>query len=222
MKEMICPYSWDCGKKIDPKELSQFDYDFVQSAVEKKMTFMIIHCPNCSREFKFDPIQWKADEFGYSNPDYSKKKVKKTTKQLTAILNKAKIEIPAPYFEYLTSNEFNPQVSVFSDEEDFILYDLHELCEKVKVDGKPYFTISQLKGFTQTLLEVIGDDLPNIQHLQYKALADYLTIGYENTRILYIDNSDHHSVRIFHPDGGDIEETGMVYDEIINRKKQVY
>lgn len=216
MKEMICPYSLDCGKRFDPKDLSKFDYNFLQSAVEKKMTFMIIHCPNCSREFKFDTVHWKADEFGHSNPDQAKKKVKKTTKQLTAILNKAKIEIPLPYFEYLTSNEFIPQVSIFSDEEDFILYDLHELCEKVKVDGKPYLTISQLKGFTQTLLEVIGEDS---QNFQYKELSDGLIIGYENARILYIDNGDQWSLRVFNPDGGDIEETGITLDEIVNRKK---
>jgi len=216
MKEMICPYSWDCGKRFEPKELSKFDYNFLQSVVEKKMTFMIIHCPNCSREFKFDTVQWEADEFGHSNPNEAKKKVKKTTKQLTAILNKAKIEIPLPYFEYLTSNEFKPHFSVFSDEEDFILYDLHELCEKVNVDGNLYLTISQLKGFANTMLEVIGEDS---QKFQYKELSHGLTIGYENTRILYIDDRDHRSLRVFHPDGGDIEETGITLDEIVNRKK---
>ena len=83
MTEITCPYTWDCGKTFKTKELSTWDFDFVQSATKKAMTFMIIHCPKCSREFKFDTVQWKADKFGYSDPNSVVEKKEKTTKQLT-------------------------------------------------------------------------------------------------------------------------------------------
>lgn len=219
MKEIICPYSWDCGKIFNPKELTTFDYNFVQSAVEKKMTFMIIHCPNCSREFKFDTVQWKADEFGYSNPNIVVTKNEKTTKQLTAILKKAKIEIPLSYFEYLISNKFEPQISIFPDEEDFTLFTLNELCEKINIDGKSYLTINQLKGFTDPLLEIMGESFQKKQEIQYKELADCLAIGFENTRILLVDHRDQNSLWVFHPDGGDIEKTDVTLENIVSREE---
>ncbi|ANF51432.1 hypothetical protein A0O34_13350 [Chryseobacterium glaciei] len=219
MKEIICPYSWDCGRIFDPQDLSKFDYNFIQSAVEKKMTFMIIHCPNCSREFKFDAVQWKADEFGYSNPNNVVKKNEKTTKQLAAILNKAKVEIPLPYFKYLISNKFEPQISIFPEEEDFTLFTLSQLCEKINVDGKSYLTINQLKGFTFSLLEIVGESSQKSQEINYKELSDCLAIGSENTRILFIDNRDQNSLWVFHPDGGDIEKTAVTLENIISREK---
>ncbi|MEI7486464.1 MAG: hypothetical protein WCJ72_03480 [Chryseobacterium sp.] len=220
MKEIICPYSWDCGEVFIPQELSEFDYNFVQSAVEKKMTFMIIHCPKCSREFKFDTVQWKADEFGYSNPNSIIKKNEKTTKQLAAILNKAKVEIPLIYFEYLISDEFEPQVSIFTDEEDFTLFNLNELCEKINIDGKFYLTINQLKGFTAELFEMVGESLQKSQNISYTELSNCLVIGSENARILFIDTRDQNSLWIFHPDGGDIEKTALTLGNIVRRDKQ--
>lgn len=219
MKEIICPYLWDCGKIFSPQELGAFDYNFVQSAVEKKMTFMIIHCPNCSREFKFDTVQWKADEFGYSNPNVVVTKNEKTTKQLTAILKKAKIEIPLSYFEYLISNKFEPQISIFPDEEDFTLFTLNELCEKINIDGKSYLTINQLKGFTDPLLEIMGGSSQKKQEIQYQELADCLAIGFENTRILLVDHRDQNSLWVFHPDGGDIEKTDVTLENIVSREE---
>jgi transcription elongation factor Elf1 len=74
MKEITCPYSWSCGKKFQPKELTRFDYNFLQSAIEKKMKFMFIHCPKCTQSFQFDPIKWKSTA---SFPNPHKKKVSK-------------------------------------------------------------------------------------------------------------------------------------------------
>ncbi|MFP3592455.1 hypothetical protein SB689_10880 [Chryseobacterium sp. SIMBA_038] len=219
MKEIICPYSWDCGKIFDPQDLSKFDYNFIQSAVEKKMTFMIIHCPNCSREFKFDTIQWKSDEFGYSNPNNIVKKNEKTTKQLITILNKAKVEIPLSYFEYLISDKFEPQISIFPNEEDFILFNLNQLCEKINIEGKSYLTINQLKGFTDILMEFVDENFQQNQDLSYEELGNCLTIGSENTRILFVDNRDQNSLWIFHPDGGDIEKIALTLQNIVRKVK---
>lgn len=49
MKEIICPYSWDCGEIFNPQELSAFDYNFVQSAVQKENDF---HDHSLSQLFK--------------------------------------------------------------------------------------------------------------------------------------------------------------------------
>lgn len=217
MKEIICPYLWDCGKKIEQQELSQYDYDFLKSASEKKMTFMIIHCPYCLREFKFDTVQWKANMFGCSDPNIVAKKNKKTTKQLNNILNKAKIEIPVLYFDYLISERFSPEVSVFQDEGKFCLYDLNQLCEKIDIDGKPYLTINQLKGFTTTLLETVDEMFTNLEDLDYNDISSFLTIGSENTRLLCIDHRDYNSLWVFHPDGGDVEKLSLTLNNLIKQ-----
>jgi len=215
-KEINCPYYWNCGQTFKSKELNEYDFNFLQSATIKKMTFMLIHCPKCSQMFKFDTVKREAMAMS-SNPNLKVEKMKKTVKQLTAILNKSKIEIPTPYFEYLISDNFNSEILIFEDEYSFELYDLEELCEKIKVDGKPYHAIRKLKGFANTLLEVIGEQ--EGQPFSLKELSNCLAIGYENTRILFIDNRDNNSLWIFHPDGGDCEKTTMTLDKIIKREK---
>lgn len=221
MDVIICPYHWDCGKKSEPTEFSQYDYDFLQSASAKKMTFMIIHCPKCSRSFKFDTVQWKSDEFGYSDPNVIIEKKKKTIKQLTAILDKAKVDIPVFYFDYIFSDEFDPQVSIFSEEQNFHLYDLDQLCEKIKIDGRSYLTISQLKGFAKTVLEKIGERLPKEQNISYSDISNCLTIGSENTRILFIDNRDNNTLWVFYPDGGDVEKLPITLENIIKGENNI-
>ena len=222
MKEIICPYNWDCGKISETKELNEYDFDFLQSATLKKMTFMFIHCPKCSRMFKFDTVKWKAEASHAVDPNIVVEKKKKTVKQLTTILDKAKIEIPSAYFDYLTSDNFNYEISIFEDEDNFKLYDLNELCEKINVDGKSYLTIKKLKGFASSLMEII-DETPKKkkgQQFTLTELSNCLTIGYENTRILFIDNRDNNSLWIFHSDGGDdLEKTNKTLDEIIKRNK---
>ncbi|REC62977.1 hypothetical protein DRF65_07005 [Chryseobacterium pennae] len=218
MEDIICPYPWDCGKTIEPKKLSKHDYDFLSSASEKKMIFMIIHCPECSREFKFNTVQWKSDKFGYSDPNITIEKKGKTIKQLTAILDRAKVDIPLAYFDYLISGEFDSQISIFSNEENFNLYDLNQLCEKINVDGTSYLTISQLKGFVHSLLEITDRISPKGQDLNYKDISNCLTIGSENTKLLCIDYRDQNSLWIFHPDGGDIERISVTLENIIKRQ----
>lgn len=220
MKEIICPYPWDCGKNFDPLEMEKNDFEFLKSAVEKRMTFMFLHCPKCERQFQFDTVQWKADGFGFSEPKIVVEKKKKTIKQLTAILAKAKIEIPTDYFDCLTGNNFNSVISIFADEDDFNLYNLNELCEKINVDGKSYLTIRQLKGFASSLEEII-EETPQTKKEQQFSLTELsycLAIGYENTRILFIDSRDNNSLWVFHSDGGgDCEKTNITLDLITKK-----
>lgn len=223
MKEITCPYTWDCGKKSQSKKLSRHDYDFLQAAVKKKMTFMFIYCPSCSREFQFNAVQWKSTPASiYVNPGLKiTSKNKQTTNTLIAILKKATIDIPVPYLDYLSSKAFNPGLSIFRGEHDFTLYTLDELCEKISVDGNPYLMISQLKGFANTLKKIPGKLLikTKTQHFTWEELASCLVIGYENTRVLFIDCRDNNSLWIFHPDGGDVEKTTMTLKKIVARKK---
>ena len=123
------------------------------------------------------------------------------------------------YFEYLTSDHFYSEVSIFEDEENFELFGLNQLCEKVNVDGKLYLTIKQLKGFTNSLKEITNETPAKKDKQQFtlNELSNCLTIGYENTRLLFIDSRDNNSLWIFHSDGGDYEKTSMTIDKIISR-----
>ncbi|GHU18771.1 hypothetical protein FACS189475_04800 [Betaproteobacteria bacterium] len=213
MRELICPYSWDCGQGFEPQKLNNYDYNFLQSATEKEMTFMFIHCPHCSRRFEFDTVKWEAKAI-YSNPgqkETSKKKA--STKELIAKLKKSKIEIPKIYLEYLTSEEFNAEISIFSDESNFRLYDLEKLCEKISIDKSKVLQVRELKGYADSLKEIWWDD-----NFSLSEFADCLTIGYENERILFIDNRDNNTLWIFHPDGADIEKVSIKLTDITERK----
>ncbi|GHS89191.1 hypothetical protein FACS189487_08950 [Campylobacterota bacterium] len=211
MKELICPYSWDCGERFEAQKLSDHDCNFLQKATEKKMAFMFIHCPYCSRSFGFDTVKWEATASKiFANPnekETSKKKV--STKELIAKLKKSKVEIPQNYLEYLTSENFNAEISIFSDEANFRLYDLEKLCEKINVDKNSVLRVRELKGYANSLKKMWRND-----NFSLSEFADSLTIGYENERILFIDSRDNNTLWIFHPDGADIEKVSIKLTDI--------
>jgi hypothetical protein len=138
--------------------------------------------------------------------------------KLKAILDKENIEVPPHYFDYLISDEFNSEVPIYEDESAFILFNLNELCEKINVDGNDYLTIRQMEGYIKTLKEVFEETITDEEKIILTERSHCITIGYENTRILYVDSKDNNTVWIFHVDGGDSEKTAMTLDKIINRK----
>jgi hypothetical protein len=217
MNELICPYTWDCGRKFEPQEMSKHDCDFLQSATEKKMKVMLLHCPICFRRFLFDTVEWKATSFGYDDPT-EKETVKesKNTQELQSILEKSQIEIPTLYFDYLTSDKFKSEIIIFKGQCKFRLYSLEELCETVSIDGNHCLRISELKGYAKSLEEIFGEE--NTEEFSTSELSRCFSIGYENEAILFIDYKDNNSLWIFHPDGGDIEPTKLTIEKIIKQK----
>ncbi|NDV97341.1 hypothetical protein D0T84_20915 [Dysgonomonas sp. 521] len=215
-KEITCPYTWDCGQKFEICKLSEYDYDFLQSAIDKEMSFMFIHCPECLRRFQFNPVEWKAKA---SLSDPSKKNIQKpkTIKELTSVLKKAKVEIPESYFNYLTSDKFNSELEVFKGQGKFHLYNLDELCEEVNIDGNSYLRIESLKGYAKSLEDIFEEEYTD--EFSLSELSVCLTLGFENTQVLFLDGKDKNTIWIFHPDGGDIEPAKITLDEIANKNK---
>ncbi len=164
MKNITCPYSWDCGHIFKVQELNEYDFDFVQSATKKKMTFMFIHCPHCSRMFQFDTVKREATASHASDPhEIIHPKKKRTNTQLIKILEEESIVIPSPYLTYLVSRKFSGRIPISFNFEgddftlDFTLYTLDELCEKVNIDHNSYLRISQLKGFADSLQDILEE-----------------------------------------------------------------
>jgi len=217
MENIICPYSWFCGEEFEPQEMSEYDFDFLKSATEKKMKSMFLHCPRCSRRFLFDTVEWKTTNFGYDDPT-EKEVVKESinTKELIKILEKSEIEIPKSYFDYLTSDKFKSQVVIFKGQEKFKLYNLEELCEKISIDSNSCLRISELKGYAKSLEDIFGNEMT--EDFSLSELSNCLTIGYENEAILFIDYRDNNSLWVFYPDGGDIEPTKMTVKKIVKQK----
>ena len=217
MENIICPYSWFCGEEFEPQEMSEYDFDFLKSATEKKMKSMFLHCPRCSRRFLFDTVEWKTTNFGYDDPTEKEvEKESKNTQELIAILEKTKIEIPILYFNYLISNKFKSEVIIFKGQDKFRLYNLEELCETVNIDGNFCLRILELKGYAKSLEEIFMEE--NTEEFSLSELSKCLSIGCENESILFIDYRDKNSLWIFNPDGGDIEPTKMTLNKIVKRK----
>lgn len=214
MKAITCPYAWDCGITFEPEALSEHDLDFLQNATAKRMTFMMLDCPHCSREFNFDTVAWQATGMGYTDPALPVVKQKKTVPQLKAILKKETIEIPAPYLDYLSSSHFRSELTVFESEANFIVYDLAELCEPTVVDGKSYLTVAQLKGFAHSLAALFPFPEKDTSKFTWAMLSECWVIGHEGTRLLFIDCRDSNALWIFHPDGGDVEQTNLTIMEL--------
>ncbi|WP_454980585.1 hypothetical protein [Capnocytophaga haemolytica] len=85
----------------------------------------------------------------------------------------------------------------------FTLYTLEELFEEISVDGRKNIALYLVREYAQTMQEVGVAFEEGEQEL----LAHSLTIGYDNTEALFIDEREVDSpLYVYYPDGGDIEK----------------
>lgn len=216
MQEINCPYTWFCGEKFEPHEMSEHDHDFLKSAIANKMTFMFVDCPKCATQFQFNPVKWEAIAM-FSGPSEETVKNIKPVKELLTSLEKSNIEIPHAYLDYLADEKFNSEISIFQGQNKFHLYKLEELCETININGISCLRITELEAYARSLNEIFGEK--NSEEFPFSELSNCLTIGYENESVLFLDHRDKNSLWIFYPDGGDIKPTKMTLDKITNKSK---
>lgn len=216
MEIIKCPYDSVCGFEFEPTRLNDKDYSFLQSAVKKKMTFMFITCPNCSRSFKFDTVKWESEASMKIRNGFQANESKKSPQQLLRVLRDYGVELRKDYVGVLMSPEFEGNSFFKINEVEFLLFSLNELCKEVELDGQIIPQINLVKGYSTTLKEVLKDDLKSSQADELSILSDGIAIGSNNTEILFIDPRDMNALLIFHPDGGDISRTGKKLDELVS------
>lgn len=214
--KITCPYDWVCGKEFAADQLSTSDREFLVNATAKKMTMMFIECPECNVMFSYNTVSGESTASDLTNP-HQKVKAYKTLKEFNLILKKDKVEIPLKYLDYLKSKKVKPVQEIFKDQESFKIFNTDELREIVNIDGKQFVTARQLKGYALSLKGVIKDYGKESGFFTLDNLADSITIGEENSRLLFIDSRDNNSLWVFYSDGGDvIEKANLVLDDVIN------
>lgn len=214
MTEITCPYDGDCGRRFDSNTMDAPDAAFLNTAIGKKMTFMFLHCPACSRMFQFNPVAWTAHASETAAPRAARV-TQKSSKQLEKLLAGEKVSVPQAYLAHLRSVKSRPGVAIFKEEEPFTLYSLDALCQEVDVDGTRYRAVRQLAGFAQALGQAAGTGSKQAAPFSLAELAACLAIGEENTRILFIDSRDNDALWIYHCDGGDVEPTRLTLTSLI-------
>ena len=123
------------------------------------------------------------------------------------ILTQEKVFLPDEYYNYITSDKFSPDVFILNDDCPFYLFSLVELCKETTVDKISKIQAKILIGYAKTLREFVLDNNNTVDQKGTKfsldRLSNWVTIGTENSRLLFADPSDNYSLGIFHPDGGD-------------------
>ncbi|WP_328569557.1 hypothetical protein [Janthinobacterium sp. P210006] len=190
------------------------DAAFLNTAIGKKMTFLFLHCPACSRMFQFNPVAWTAHA-SETAALRAARVAQKSSKQLEKLLAREQVTVPQAYLAHLRSVKSRPGVAIFKDEEPFTLYSLDALCQDVDVDGTRYRAVRQLAGFAQALGQAAGSGSKQAAPFSLAELAACLAIGEENTRILFIDSRDNDALWIYHCDGGDVEPTRLTLTSLI-------
>lgn len=210
MIKISCPYDWVCGQKFTIEELSSHDRDFVISATAKKMKLIFIDCPVCENSFSYNPSANESTASGMINPGQQLKKepVRKTWEAFNTLLKKDKAEIPKKYLDYLLSEHFKAKLEVWKDQDSFELFSDGVLRELVDIDGKDYVNARQLKGYALSLNE-LGRETDD--------LAKSIVIGQSGISLLFIDSRDQDSLFVFHPDGGDIENTNLSLKDLFDK-----
>lgn len=109
--------------------------------------------------------------------------------------------LPALYLSYIEHTDRKEVQLVRYNT--FTLYTLEELFEEISVDGRKNIALYLVREYAQTMQEVGVEFEEGEQEL----LAHSLTIGYDNTEALFIDEREVDSpLYVYYPDGGDIEK----------------
>lgn len=214
--KITCPYDWFCGKSFAIDSLSAHDKEFVESAIPKGMEFMFISCPYCETRFQFNPQIFLSTPM-IENPNKSKEDVKLTEDESISILNKEQSVYPDYYIQFLTEKKSRAEIKTDRKEDAFKLYKLDELAETISIDHQKVIRAKELTIYAKSLREV-GYENVSVEKaaLQFSLewLSEGLTIGYENTQILFIDNDL--NLWIFYADGtNDIRQTSLQLNDII-------
>ena len=214
--EITCPYDWFCGKSFTVDSLSTYDKEFVKSAIPKGMEFMFISCPYCKTRFQFNPQIFLSTPL-IENPNKSEENIKLTRDESISILNKEQSVYPDYYIEFLTERESRTEIKTDRKEAAFKLYKLDELAERISVDHQKVIRAKELTIYAKSLREVgyenVSAEKTSIQ-FSLEWLSEGLTIGYENTRILFTDKD--FNLWIFYTDGtNDIRQTSLQLNDII-------
>lgn len=115
-------------------------------------------------------------------------------------------ELPPAYLTFLEGHTGDLSWE-YDDIDSWELATRDALSEMVSVDGQSLPYIEQLKGFADTLRDVMGECTTDADDADYplQRLSGGLAIGTNNGDVMYLDPADGFSVWIFYPDGGDVE-----------------
>ncbi len=106
--------------------------------------------------------------------------------------------LPALYLSYIENTDRKEVQLVRYNT--FTLYTLEELFEEISVDERKNIELYLVREYAQTMQEVGVAFEEGEQEL----LAHSLTIGYDNTEALFIDEREVDSpLYVYYPDGGD-------------------
>jgi len=176
-------------------EVNPNDLDRIKKASSNSLSMMLIICSKCKNQ-----TTW-YNGIETCQPDAN----------INFIEDLRKNKIPNSYIKHL-KDRTKLEVNIFDDESDFSLYSNDDLLKKVNIDNILYYQVSQILGFIKTIKEFALEDIKEDLEL----LENSISIGYENTRILFIDGREaNSSLYIFHPDGGDIEKTSLRINNLI-------
>jgi hypothetical protein len=211
MKTITCPYDWCCGKTFSFSDLNNETQKFVQNSINNEMSHIFIECPFCHSGFEFNPITFKCKSM-FQNPNTINDLQEEILNQLEQLLD----FYPEAYLDFLKNNLAENQISIKNNK--YTLYSLNELAKPVSIDGIEIIRAKELSIHYQTLLDILGENYFSKKNKNTipSLLTEGLTIGHDNTNTLFLNKSDN-SLWIFYPDGGDVEQTQLSIENIINQ-----
>ncbi|MCR9202132.1 MAG: SMI1/KNR4 family protein [Planctomycetaceae bacterium] len=132
-------------------------------------------------------------------------------------------ELPPAYLTFLESHTGEVRWD-YDDIDSWELATRDQLTERVEIDGHTYPYIEQLRGFTRTLREMMGECTTDADENGYPfdRLSAGLAIGSNNGDVVYLDPADEHAVWILYLDGGDVERLESTFaDWLENAEPEV-
>lgn len=151
-------------------------------------------------------------------PKYVKPVVKLPDKEL----NKAGINLPDAYRQFLLENHKGGE---WERDECWRLMPASELFQKIDVDGQKVTSIRSLQAFAKSLRKVLEDDATEDhkgKSYPLDRLAAGVVIGHSDSGdVLYLDPADDHAVWAFHHDGGDVEREAKTFQTWLKQAEKV-
>lgn len=180
------------------------DQKRIDEATINGIKFLVLKCTECYKH-----TSWKDEVLTSTSKETDDSENTTIQKDLMRLL-------PLNYDKYVSKFNGLDEFQIFENEDNFNIHSKLKLHEKINIDGSTYIRINQIEGYLKTIKEL--DLIKSKKDIEL--LENAISIGNENTRILFFDaRKENSELYIFYPDNGDIDKTAFKLNDIINRRK---
>ncbi len=196
---------------------------FIQQAIGKKMSFIMLECQSCLDFIAYNPLDGKVGGAPRASKATRAALGSGEKRAILESLERRGASLPPRYRAFLLRT--GPGVTIRLKGRDWELYGVDELRKTVRIDEHRTLQIRELGAWAKTLRSVIDGEATedeNGKPCPFRRLGAGLSIGHDNEDVLFLDPADGFSVWCLFPfEGGTVALLQKRFDTFMTRLERM-